>query len=210
MKDQALWDRLQAEAFLLSDPQETLAALLPRRTGLTPEQARVAVQEYRRLLYLAIVSNDAVGAGPVLDDVWKWHSKDRGYAGFCDRVLKMRIYPPAQARNYGDDLAYSRTLVLYAQTFGAANPRIWPEPETVQLRWPVGFTIMAAFAGMIWAYVSGWFVLAALCATVALGVGIWWQSRRPWPMSVGDGSGGSGGWFDGGGDTSGDGGGGGD
>ena len=123
-----LWHRL-AE-FEVSPPASafSFAHRLAREHGWPPGFARRAFEEYRRFLYLAVVSGQRLAASDAVERVWQLHLSYRASYGqaLCREVLGQRLHhrPPDGAEG---EACYRATLAAYEQEFGSAPPaEIWP------------------------------------------------------------------------------------
>lgn len=147
MRDPALWQRIRTHPIVLtSGPfDEALAGL----TNLSGKRATVAVEEYRRFIYLIATTNEHLAPSPAIDAVWHRHLGDwRAYTTlFCLPVVGAIVpYRPSDT-DAGKNPDYLRTLFFYKEEFGSDAPlRIWPLP--VVLRADIWFRI-ALVVGLI-------------------------------------------------------------
>jgi hypothetical protein len=96
--------------------------------------ALAAVKEYKKFIYLGIISNFQVTPSIIIDVVWHEHILfSKAYREFCDVVIEHQFdhYPELlksdeQSEKY--KLQHINTLHLYFKEFGIAPPsRIWGE-----------------------------------------------------------------------------------
>lgn len=130
--EHALWQRLRAHPFEQLDQALDFTRRLAREQGWSVDQARQAIEEYRRFCFLACVNGVEVTPSKEVDEVWHLHlihSADY-WQRFCPQVLGMDLHHAAtrgghaQARRHRDQ--YARTLALYEQWFGAPPAAWWP------------------------------------------------------------------------------------
>lgn len=134
MRDTALWARLQAYGFPMTDGC-SLAGQIATQTSLSDARADLVVGEYRRFIYLAAAGGGTLAPSPLIDRVWHHHLMDtKAYlTAFCPEVLGKTLHhipgrPPASK-----DVAYLVTLEQYRAEFGAEPPKqIWPTPRMMQ------------------------------------------------------------------------------
>jgi hypothetical protein len=141
-----LWSGI--EAFSLDRPDATLpfTARLARDNGCSRGYAQCVVEEYKRFMFLAVVSDHVVTPSEAVDQAWHLHlTYTRSYWDeFCGQVLGKPIHhdPTTGIAEQGRfvDL-YERTRQTYADWFGHAPPEaIWPAAsvrfgEDVKSRW---------------------------------------------------------------------------
>ncbi|ESQ78163.1 hypothetical protein AEYBE204_15090 [Asticcacaulis sp. YBE204] len=108
---------------------------LARDNGWSVGFAELAMEEYRKFIYLACVSGRSLTPSDAVDQVWHLHltySYDY-WEVFCPQVLGRKLHhgptqggaaEGAKYRTY-----YSETLDLYREAFGEPPPALWP-PET--------------------------------------------------------------------------------
>ncbi|MGF1501229.1 MAG: glycine-rich domain-containing protein [Paracoccaceae bacterium] len=133
LSEPALWSRL--EAFEIDDRSagRDFTARLAEETGWSRATAEAAILEYKRFLYLAMVSDRPVTPSIAVDLVWHQHlAYSRSYwERLCPEVLGRALHheptaggPDERARYLSQ---YEQTLRLYAAEFGAPPPRqFWP------------------------------------------------------------------------------------
>lgn len=132
----ALWQRLSAFDFQVNDPDLTFTARLARENAWSQAYTERVLEEYRRFLYLACVTDHPVTPSDAMDQAWHLHLVySRSYwEDLCPHILQCNLHhEPTQG---GSDEAdkfktwYENTLESYQQHFGAAPPAdIWPASE---------------------------------------------------------------------------------
>lgn len=95
-----------------------------------------AIQEYKRFVYLGIVSDFIVTPSAVIDKVWHQHVLfSKAYRKFCNEVIRYEFDHNPELVNTGDQTAvfnaqYLDTLKLYKKEFGIEPPEaIWGKPK---------------------------------------------------------------------------------
>ena len=132
----SLWQRV-VEAFGGADAAtKAFADKLARKLGWSTPFALKAVAEYRKFVYLGMVSDFPVTPSKVIDQVWHEHQLfTQGYRSFCSEILGRHFdhHPeliPAdeQLANYQEQ--YRGTLALYEKEFNQdPPPDIWLVPK---------------------------------------------------------------------------------
>lgn len=131
MRDQALWDRLQR--FDFDDPEAELpfSRKLAEVEHWTERHARAVIEEYRKFLYLASVSNRQATPSKDIDRAWHLHlTYTRDYWDrLCGEVLGGPLHHkpgggPKEAQRFADQ--YAETRDLYRAEFGKTPPMsVW-------------------------------------------------------------------------------------
>jgi hypothetical protein len=126
-----LWQRIAS--FDLDGPGDgtSFSARLARENGWSPAQARAAVEEYKRFLYLVCVADSRLAPSAAVDKVWQLHLADtRSYwTELCDGTLGRPIHHDLAdgPRAYHLLDAYAETRALYASEFECDPPaELWP------------------------------------------------------------------------------------
>ena len=112
------------------------AGKLSRKLGWTQAFACRAVDEYRKFVYLGIVSDFIVTPPKVIDQVWHEHLLfSRPYKTFCDEVLGRSFDHNPELVSTSDQTEvyraqYEATLDLYESEFNVRPPAdIWGTPK---------------------------------------------------------------------------------
>ena len=130
----ALWNRIAC--FTPDDPQADFRFTdrLARENGWSKAFAAGAVEEYKKFVYLAAVSERHVTPSEIVDQVWHLHlTFTRSYwDDLCGAVLQKPLHHnptlggPAERARYR--MQYAQTLALYQLEFGCAAPAaFWPD-----------------------------------------------------------------------------------
>ncbi|MDZ4865803.1 MAG: hypothetical protein SGI91_00635 [Alphaproteobacteria bacterium] len=132
----ALWSRIAC--FTPDDPQADFQFTdrLARENGWSKAFAADAVEEYKKFVYLAAVSERHVTPSDVVDQVWHLHlTFTRSYwDDLCGAVLQKPLHHnptmggPAERARYRTQ--YAQTLALYQREFECAAPNaFWPDAD---------------------------------------------------------------------------------
>lgn len=130
---QVLWKKLVD--FKFDEPGATLtfAARLARENGWRLGYAKRVIEEYRRFLFLSMVSGHAVSPSEAIDQAWHLHlTYTKSYwTQLCGEVLPRPLHHcPTKGGNEETekfDSWYTRTLESYEHFFEQAPPAdIWP------------------------------------------------------------------------------------
>ena len=136
-----LWQRV-VEAFGGADAAtKAFADKLARKLGWSTPFALRAVAEYRKFVYLGMVSDFPVTPSKVIDQVWHEHLLfSRGYREFCDQVLGREFdhHPelvPVDEQTARFQAQYDATLELYQTEFDRVPPaEFWGTPKCTAAR----------------------------------------------------------------------------
>jgi hypothetical protein len=125
----ALWVRIAGAHLPVERDGREFAEHLAEIAGLSPQGGRVLEQEYRRFLYLAVISREPRVPPGLVRVAWSYHAEHEGYRReFCHYVLggPMLFTPSVTA----PARAYAATVMAYAREFSAPPPpAIWPDPD---------------------------------------------------------------------------------
>jgi hypothetical protein len=131
LSNRKLWQRIRAFEFEGGDGELPFSARLGRENGWTHARTAVAIEEYKKFIYLICVSDRPLAPSEAVDQVWHLHLiYTRSYwTSFCAGVLGRPVHhDPAtgrQARAVADQ--YAQTRALYEREFGYAPPAgVWP------------------------------------------------------------------------------------
>lgn len=188
MLDEALWARIKDHPLPLSDGT-TLERRLLRLGRLGTRRFRVALQEYRRFLYLAAVAGPDVTPPPFLWQIWQIHARDHAaYAkDLVARVIGRPMPDPFDMALPVSHPAHHRTRALYRQEFGTnPMPALWPGPVAALL----GQVLRLAVPGF--ALMAGWLILsralpwALVAGAASLGCLLIQDRLAPWVFRLRD------------------------
>ena len=125
------------------------AAKLARKYGWSEKFAFLAIREYKKFVYLGVVSKYPVTPSKTIDIVWHEHAMfTKSYREFCEDVLRQpfdhipELIPLEEQTNVFND-QYQKTRDFYEHEFGVIPPEeIWgwtkftPESVTRKPRKP--------------------------------------------------------------------------
>jgi len=118
---------------------------LSRKLGWHRSFALRAIAEYKRFVYLGVVSNFGVTPSKVIDQVWHEHLLfSRAYRDFCAEVLRCEFdhnpeLVPVDEETGVFEAQYRATLDAYEKEFGAMPPAdIWAIPKFKMSGVPAG------------------------------------------------------------------------
>ncbi len=127
-----LWDKVQ-EAFGGKNATEhAFAAKVSRKLGWKREFTHRAIAEYKKFIYLAMISKVQVTPSKIIDAVWHEHVMfTRGYRKFCEEILGRYLdHEPSLLETDKQigifDAQYADTIELYEDEFNVDVPEdIW-------------------------------------------------------------------------------------
>lgn len=126
-----LWQRLRTHLFESADGLD-FTARLAREQGWTRDEARAAIDEYRKFCFLACTEGRCMTPSEIVDQVWHLHlTYTRDYwKVFCPNVLGSDLHHEPTRGNAGEAAqfreCYADTLAAYHAHFGAPPERFWP------------------------------------------------------------------------------------
>lgn len=129
--------------------------------GCRAQTAEKLKEEYRRFVYLAVISPREATPSVQVDHVWHLHlSYTRDYwTRFCPQVLQREFHHDpcdgAESRPRYDE-QYAATLALYEQEFGSLPPfKAWPTKNVSSSDWAGSALAFVGFVIACWAVLSG-------------------------------------------------------
>ena len=131
-----LWESLQAKFGGPDASTKAFAQKLARKLGWSQSFALRAIHEYRKFVYLGVVSDFVVTPSEPIDQVWHQHILfSRAYRNFCQEVIQYDFdhnpeLLPADDQTGIFHAQYLDTLELYREEFGIDPPAdIWGTPK---------------------------------------------------------------------------------
>ncbi|RYD95438.1 MAG: hypothetical protein EOP50_07985, partial [Sphingobacteriales bacterium] len=128
----SLWDDIRARFGGPDAATRAFADKLARKLGWKHRFACRAVLEYKKYVYLGVISDFVVTSSRVIDQVWHEHLLfSRGYRSFCNEVIGRPFehepeLMPAENQTVIFRAQYADTLELYRAEFGYEPPAdIW-------------------------------------------------------------------------------------
>jgi hypothetical protein len=131
-----LWDQITSR-FGNADPSfMAFAGKIARKHGWKTHFALRALNEYKKFIYLGLVSDFQVTPSKIIDVVWHEHILfSKGYRDFCNEVIGQPFdhYPelvPAEQQTGRFSAQYLDTIELYRAEFGLEPPvDIWGDTK---------------------------------------------------------------------------------
>lgn len=131
-----LWDHIRAQFGGMDAFTKAFACKISRKLGWSRKFALKAIWEYKKFVYLGVVSDFSVTPPQVIDKVWHEHLLfSRGYRDFCAEVIEYHFdhnpeLIPADEQTETFNAQYQDTLELYRKEFGIDPPEeIWGKPK---------------------------------------------------------------------------------
>lgn len=108
------------------------AAKVAKKHGWYDEFAFLAIREYKKFVFLGVISHYDVTPSVIIDKVWHEHQLfTKGYREFCANVLKQHFdhspeLIPFNSQTEVFNAQYQKTLAFYEHEFGTRPPpEIW-------------------------------------------------------------------------------------
>lgn len=131
-----LFDRIKSFQFDGPDTQLTFYKRLARENRWSEDFSTQVIEEYKRFIYLACISDHTVTPSDEVDQAWHLHlTYTRSYwEDFCEQCLgRVLHHDPTEGGQQEDQKyfeCYERTLELYRMEFDRHPPQdIWPSAE---------------------------------------------------------------------------------
>lgn len=157
MTNSSLWEKLNR--YQVAAPQQQLFInKLQSETGWDKNYCLLAIDEYKKFIYLACISKTPVTPSKAIDAVWHLHlTFSRSYwIDLCDNILQRPIHHDPSEEN--DEALmqdqYQYTLQKYANEFGVEAPvAVWQkEPEINSRKYPKLLLILGLLFGSSYVY----------------------------------------------------------
>lgn len=185
----ALWQRVKS--YSLDDPTavRSFAGRLADEHGWTLRFAKLAIEEYRRFVFLAVAAGHSVSPSETVDEVWHLHLLySRAYwDDFCPNVLLRPLHHFPSTGTPADDAKhvdwYARTREGYVKYFGPPPDDIWPSPED---RARTRVTPRHVDAELVWIVPKPRFLRHRrwIAAILLLGLAAGCAGQTPWPFDL--------------------------
>lgn len=131
-----LWDHVVAAFGQSNASSHAFASKLARKIGWSQKFARRAIAEYKKFIYLGIVSDFPVTPPKVIDQVWHEHLLfSKAYRDFCRETLQRDFdhnpeIVPSASQTAVYEKQYDATLALYESEFDMLPPEaFWGQPK---------------------------------------------------------------------------------
>lgn len=131
-----LWDEIAAKFGGQSPFTKAFADKLSRKLNWEKKFALKAIWEYKKFVYMGVVSDFSVTPSKVIDQVWHEHLLfSAGYRKFCKEIIQYDfdhnpelIYVSSQTEAFQSQ--YFHTIEFYKREFGLEPPsEIWDETK---------------------------------------------------------------------------------
>jgi hypothetical protein len=131
-----LWDKVTAKFGGADASTKAFAHKLAIKLGWKADFAQRAVLEYKRFVYLGVVSDFVVTPSDIIDQVWHQHILfSKAYRSFCTDIIEYDFDHTPELIASGNQTGtfsaqYFDTLELYRKEFGVDAPAtIWGTPK---------------------------------------------------------------------------------
>jgi hypothetical protein len=135
-----LWEKIQK--FGLDDPSSVIpfSKKLQTENNWTVAFTTLAIDEYRKFIFLCCILPEGASPSPVIDIVWHLHlTYTKNYwIEFCSKTLQKDIHHVPSGGGVTEKEKYTKwyaqTLIRYKEVFGINPPRnIWPNaPQLIE------------------------------------------------------------------------------
>lgn len=186
MKNPALWSRFQRHAF---KPVGSLQfdMWVAEELGLSRRKSLLAVEEYRRAMYLLAITDRPLSLPPLLAGF----RAARRDAGLTDSSLGVVDGSTLQSQSKLT-LPYADTLAIYRAEFGKPLARkAWPHPFLLAAGGLAGAIFNACLLLGFFAGVAGFLagakplmMVANICMMICVGCMVWIWIMGPWGILV--------------------------
>lgn len=156
MTDPHLWARIRMAPLPMSKTHHEFCEALAYQIDLPVFEAREVVEEYRRFLYLAAITDAPLAPPEPVRQAWEMHAQSPEYSAFCAGVVCKPLGLGDVPGKLTASGAYRRTRAVYCREFAKAPPpAIWPVASGPRLpRWLTLHAAVLGFTGVI-AWESG-------------------------------------------------------
>jgi hypothetical protein len=186
MKDPAIWSRLQLQSF---EPVGSLPfdRWVSEELGLSKRKSLLAVEEYRRMLYLLNLTDRPLTLPPVLAGI-RSARVDAGESDSSFGVVEEHL--PRSSPKMA--LSYAETIEIYRAEFGKPLSRkVWPHPfflaAGVLAGNVFGICLVLGFFAGVAGFLAGakpLMLVANICIMICVGCMVWIWILGPWGVLV--------------------------
>ncbi len=127
-----LWDKVVEIFGGVDASTKAFAEKIARKLNWEKDFALVAISEYKKFVYLAVVSEFSVTPSKIIDQVWHEHVLfTAGYRKFCSEVIDFQLDHNPELLQMESEMGifgaqYEKTLELYRNEFNIDPPEsIW-------------------------------------------------------------------------------------
>lgn len=186
MKDPAIWSRLQVQSLDLVGSLP-LDQWVSEELGLSKRKSLLAIEEYRRTLYLLAVTDRPLTLPPLLAGIRSARVVTEESVYKFDGVEELQSQSSPKKV-----LTYSETLEIYRAEFGKPLSRkVWPHPFFRAAGVIVGIAFGICLLLGFFAGVAGFLVgarplmaVANICIMICMGCMVWIWIMGPWGVLV--------------------------
>jgi len=142
--DTQLWELIKNHKMPDDAAGKPFVEQLMAENSISRETANVAIDEYRKFIYLCATRAERNVPSNAVDLVWHLHMQhSRDYwNGFCEKLGKPVHHTPGSlSANHLDD--YKETVKAYKDLFGAPPKGIWKQSDRIGAY--IGLTVLAVF-----------------------------------------------------------------
>lgn len=188
---EALYNRMKSDPPRLTNGK-MLDEHLALVTTLSPDQSKVAMDEYLRFLAMAATGPSMAVPSPLIDAVWHKHIEDtRAYQDYCLKIIGRFVHHIPNLAHQREHEGYPRTLDSYSIVFGTEpDTRIWPTSKMLNRNKKNSlmaiFGLILSILGWIFVFLASYegLVFAGLALALAGGIGLifflYEMRNRPW------------------------------
>lgn len=130
------WDQLRARFGNNNASFKAFAQKIALKNGWTLDFSQRALNEYKKYVFLGVISDFSVTPSQHIDAVWHEHCLFmKGYRKFCENIIEHDFlhYPELISSQEDTDVyrdQYLKTIALYKREFGCLPPSdIWALPK---------------------------------------------------------------------------------
>lgn len=206
-----VWEQIRAKFGGADASTKAFAHKLAVKLGWDGHFASRAVLEYKRFIYLGVVSDFVVTPSAIIDQVWHQHILfSKAYRSFCDEVIEYEFDHNPELLSMYDQTGtfgaqYLDTLALYKKEFGFEAPAaIWGTPKFDEQALPATTYRSKKKVSVPAGDDSGYYSDGPLCESFDTDSGSTFSDFGGFESGDGGGGGSGGSWSDGdsGGDSS--------
>ncbi len=136
MVPESNWDKVTETFGGENAATKAFAEKIAKKLNWRKDFALLAIHEYKKFVFLAIVSDFSVTPSEIIDKVWHEHMLfTRAYRKFCDEVINFKLDHEPELLNFTEQTGtfsaqYLATLDLYKKEFNADPPEaVWSKPK---------------------------------------------------------------------------------
>lgn len=128
-KQRALWEAIRRFSFDEAIEEYGFETRLAYESKWTHHVTKQAIEEYKKFMFLASISNQMVSPSEIVDKVWHQHLIfSKSYEKLCQLLGKKIEHIPSTHNPHNHSVfktAKEHTATLYESYFGKQNPYFW-------------------------------------------------------------------------------------